>query len=130
VESVIFPKVYERHTEGIAEGKAVVVKGRAQVKEEQNAVVICNELSFVEPAAPGRTPQNEKLWLKLLKDADIKYDKIMGILRRYPGETPVVLYDERTQKRTVLNREFWARTDDALIRELKGLLGDGCVAVK
>jgi DNA polymerase-3 subunit alpha len=130
VEVVVFPKVYEKNTEGIVEGKAVVVKGRAQVKEEQDAVVICNEISFLAGmAAPDRPPPAEKLWLKVSEG--VGYDKIMDVLKRYRGGMPVVLYDERTQKRNLVGEEFWINPyEDLLLRELKGILGDGCVVIK
>jgi len=133
VEAVVFPKVYEKNAAYIEDGKAVVVKGRVQMKEEQDAVVICNELRFLMGTSENASPPSaeaQKLWLKISKDIDTPYDKIMAILQRFHGAIPVVMYDERTEKRNLVGEQFWVSGDDMLLRELKALLGEKAVVVK
>jgi hypothetical protein len=52
----------------------------------------------------------------------VGYDRIMGVLTKYKGAMPVVLYDERTGKRSLAGDGFWVNPyEDMLLKELKGL---------
>jgi len=144
VEAVIFPKIYSKHESHLLEGKAVIIKGRAQSKEEQDSVVVCNELIPLTPDSKPHSSEGvaqsdgvvtpltntKKLWLKIPVSDNPPYDKVMAAISRKPGHTPVVLYDERKKERKLVNEELWTEADESVILELKQILGDKSVVVK
>lgn len=130
VEVVVFPKVYEKYSKQIVDGQAVVVFGRAQLREEKDATVICNDIKFLQKK-DGAERNGPALWLKIPKDKAVPYDKLMSVLSRFRGATPVVIYDEKTEQRMRAKEGFWVNVDnDYLMPELKNLLGEKSVVVK
>jgi DNA polymerase-3 subunit alpha len=135
VETVIFPKIYERHMKNIEEGRAVIIKGRAQAKDEQDSTVVCNDIKFLENKSPSNyesvTPNNETLWIKVPKGVNVDYNKIMQILQNNRGNTPVIIYDERTGEKRRVNERYWIDlNDDMFFLEIKNIVGEKSVVVK
>ena len=57
-------------------------------------------------------------------------EQIKPILRRFPGEIPVVLYFVHEQKKFKADKRLWIRFDQALINQLKGILGEDKVKLR
>ena len=132
VEVIVFPNQYEQYGRQLLEGAPVLVTGRASVKEDEAAKIICNEIKFLQK--DGGDPQQDsgvKLWLKIPAASPAHYKDIQPLLAQYPGGTRVVIYDERSGKRMPVNDQF--RVDaasPALDQALKLLLGYHSVVLK
>jgi len=128
VETVVFPRAYEKYRDCLDKDAVVVVKGTLQVSEgddeQRVAKVIAEEV--VPLATPGtlvvelRTPEQERQALHELK----------GILSRYPGTHPVRLHFRVRRKSVLADSRFWVDNSDDLRWELQELLGDGAVRVE
>ena len=88
-----------------------------------------NTVTPLDAAAPAIAPGPQRpqtLWVRLPSRDDPAVRRIELILTMFPGEQPLVLYFTDTKKR------LGARCviHDALVRELREMLGDENVVVK
>lgn len=122
VEVIVFPSTYQRYRELIAEDRAVLVKGRVDIKED-NIKVIAQEIKGlsaderVEPALYIQvSAENFKREL---------IDRLKVVLGTYPGESPVYIRVKDKDKTTTfrLGSQYRVATENGLFAELKELLG-------
>ena len=67
-----------------------------------------------------------KLWVKLPSADDPAFKRIELILTMFPGQQQIIIYFERERKRIGAH----CLIHEALVAELKEMLGDGSVVVK
>lgn len=126
MELIVFPNLYSRHEQQLIPGTPLVASGRASVKEGEAAKLVCDKLIILT-----REKNAPELWLKLSKENITPYADIMTLLSSHAGETPVVVYDEKTGQRLRVSQNYWADPDSReLMSGLKGILGDGAVVLK
>jgi len=129
VEVILFPKVYAPLASQLADGKAVVISGRASVREDKDTSVICNDIRMLGEA--GADAAGETLWLKIEKDRNVSYNELMAVLSRFRGTSPVMIYDEKTAQKMRVNPLYYTNLhNEQAILMLKNLLGEGSVVVR
>jgi len=69
------------------------------------------------------------LWLKLAADRDIPLRDVTDILAAYPGNTQVMIYNEKSGQKFAANKSFHIRPDPQLAQRLKDLLGETAVKI-
>jgi DNA polymerase-3 subunit alpha len=130
VEIVVFPNVYDKYSKQLNEGQAVIIFGKAQLREDKAATIICNDIKIFQKKNTG-AQSSVSLWLKIPAEASVPYDKLMALLSKFRGATPVVIYDEKTKQKMKTKESFWVNADnERLMLELKHLLGEKSVVVK
>ncbi|MCL2168785.1 MAG: DNA polymerase III subunit alpha, partial [Defluviitaleaceae bacterium] len=123
MESVIFPELFNAHSGQLTEGEAVIIEGKASLREDQAGVVIAEKIRFLQKEKPAT------LWLKVPEIAVVQ--PVLDILSAYGGTTPVVIYVEATKERLNVNKTHWVNSDAGeLLDRLKELLGDGAIVLK
>ncbi|MGN0135517.1 DNA polymerase III subunit alpha [Anaerotignum sp.] len=127
LEIVIFPKVYEKCTAFLKEDEVLLIKGRANVSADGEGKVIAQE---IKPLAAGEKELPKSVWLKLAAGAEVPFGQITGILRKYHGNVPVYIYDEKTKQKMKADRINWVTGEEDLCEELRLLLGEKNVALK
>ena len=127
IEVILFPKVYEKCAAFLKEEEVYLVKGRANVSADGEAKVIAME---VEPLILGEKELPKSVWLKLAAGREVPFDQITAILRKYGGEVPVYIYDEKTKQKMKADRIYWVTGEEDLCEELRLLLGEKNVALK
>jgi len=122
VEVIVFPSTYQQYRELIAEDRAVLVKGRVDIKED-NIKVIAQEikgLSADEKIEPA-------LYIQLSAENFKRelVDRLKTVLGTYPGESPVYIRVKDKDKTTTfrLGSQYRVATENGLFAELKELLG-------
>ena len=88
-----------------------------------------NTVTPLDAAAPAIAPGQQRpqtLWVRLPSRDDPAVRRIELILTMFPGEQPLVLYFTDTKKRLGAHCVI----HDALVRELREMLGDENVVVK
>jgi DNA polymerase-3 subunit alpha len=122
VEVIVFPSTYQRYRELIAEDRAVLVKGRVDIKED-NIKVIAQEimgLSADERVEPA-------LYIQLSAENFKRelVDRLKTVLGTYPGESSVYIRVKDKDKTTTfrLGSQYRVATENGLFAELKELLG-------
>ena len=121
IDAIVFPKVYLRLQNKIAEDVPVLIKGRLSLKEDEEPKIICNSIEELNLPV-------EKLYLKITKDKEELIDSdILPLLKKNYGETSVFLYYEDKKVTKVAPKELNVKVTDALINKLENILGDGTV---
>ena len=126
IEVIVFPNIYERLMHRLIADEVIVVSGRVTMREGENAKLIANEIKFFHEL--NQKPQT--LWLKIKTGQDVDERSIIDTLESHSGDVPVNIYYEYSKKSIKLKPDYWVYINDILIKRLKNLLGDECVALK
>ncbi len=123
-EVIVFPNIYERCGSNIIKNQVVIVRGRISVREEEAPTIICEEIKFLEqtPVAPKK-PTNTTLWLKLSAASTYDIEALCKFLADFPGNTPVMVYEEATKERKKLAERFNVDLKPLLLEKLREMLG-------
>jgi DNA polymerase III subunit alpha len=125
-EVVVFNSVYVAARELLALDNVLVVKGRVDHKQEGETKLIA-----IEVAAFEATPERREVTLKV--DATRARAGIVrelaGLVREYPGETPVVvaLAMSSGEKTLQLGPDYRVKADPDFFAEVKSLLGEAAI---
>ncbi len=124
LEIIIFPKTYEKYLGRLENDAIIIVNGRASVKEDEDAKVICNDIILRQSTV------NYNLFLKIGSDTQNTPLAITEILKPFKGDIPVIIYEEAEKKKYTLHEKYNVCNNDELIRRLRLLLGDNSVVLK
>lgn len=114
IRIIAFPKIYEKYSSLIYEDSVVIVKGRVSDRDEE-INIIADEILPV-----SQSSLKEKLYLKV--DNRSILPKIIEILKKHKGETPVYVYFTDKKENTLSAKDLWVTLNSSLIFELKELL--------
>ena len=145
MELLVFPNVYSRYSALLREGKIVLAEGRLSLTEEKDTKLVCDTV-FPPPDAhaslspwkeqPDRPQKEEKkhssrpgLYLKVPGKDSREYQKALQYISIFDGATPLYLYLQDTGKLVRAPVSMNLDVNPVLIRELKKLLGEDCVAL-
>ena len=123
VELAVFPSVYQKYASLIANDQKVVVRGRLSIREDRANSVLVDE------ALPLLKGQKYRLGLNFTQETLPLKQRVMEILRRYPGSIEVVFADAVSGKKYIAPKELWVNSDPRLLTELSELLGEKNVAL-
>lgn len=138
IESLVFQKVLKECGGYISTNAPVVLTGRISARDDKEPQLMCDNIRPLKltPETANNTPETnkalepknnaQKLYLKLPSEDSREFNKTKCVLNMFLGETPVVLYFEDTKKRLGAK----CIMHDAMIKELKEILGDMGVVVK
>ena len=135
IEMLAFSNVLSQYGGYLRENSPVVITGRLSIRDDKDPQIVVNrarpisdfsEPLSVMPAAPKPAPAPQTLYLQLQSESDEHYVKVKEILSNFPGTGKVVLFFADTRMR----RGTQARFDNAMLSELKNLLGEQNVVLK
>ncbi|MDD2502878.1 MAG: DNA polymerase III subunit alpha [Clostridia bacterium] len=124
IEVIVFPQVLSKYSSLLEEDRAIVVKGRISLREEEEPKLIVNEAK----ALVNEKPCKLYLMISSEQSSNIQTD-IRQVLSKYKGSIPVYLYFESVKKTYRFQPELWVRRDPGLLHELSSLLGEKCVKI-
>ena len=124
IEAVIFPQTYQKFGSRLTENAGIIIKGKVDTKEEENAKILADTILFLEDMSQG------ELWLKISKEKMVQDNDIFNILKSHRGNVPVILYREENKTKYALQKEDFVSISTNLLDELKDLLGDKEVVYK
>ena len=78
---------------------------------------------MIDEVAPLEKAERYRLYLKFTSETLKKRERIISVLRRYPGEHEVVLFDSVSGRQELAPRELCISGTDTLIEVLGNLLG-------
>ncbi len=118
VECIVFPNVYERNLEYLAEDEIVLVRGKVSLSDIDEAQII------VESIRPIKKPSNKKLYLRLDSKNDLeRFRQVKEQLENYSGNIPVYLYFQKENQSLVAEERLWVRESEGLKEALREILG-------
>ncbi len=122
VELVVFPDLFEKQSSLLKEDNLILVEGRTDIKEEEDAKIIAETIKPLK--------QQQKYYRLII---DEKHDQALleslkDTLAAENGEVPVCLYFKNDNKMLMLDKEFWVRDHPSCRKQLEYLLGPGAVS--
>ena len=133
IEILVFQRALDAGGGYLSEGSPVMISGRISARDEKEPQLLADTirpLSDLDPM-PGEElkplpPKEKTLWVKLPSKDDPRYERLKLILIMFPGKSVMKIYFNDTKKivgtRCIIH--------DALIKELREMLGDDNVVVK
>ncbi|NLY20991.1 MAG: DNA polymerase III subunit alpha, partial [Tissierellia bacterium] len=133
IECVVFPNVYEKHSQILNEDSVIVVRGKLSVSDVEDTKILVESIvsisdmeSVVEDSTEYRAVKKpeEKLFIKLKSKENVdEFRDVVSVLCKYKGDTPVIFYfsDERVSltKKEICIEE--SKIND-IRNEFKGIL--------
>ena len=122
---VVFPTVWEKCRTILNKTDAVVyVRGRVQTDDRETRILADEIAELSQVGVVAQKPVREvHIRIDLLHDSPEVSDRLSQILRRYHGNTPVVLHIVRTHQQIQMNPEYFIDFSKEAERELSALLG-------
>lgn len=130
-EMVIFPEQFRTYKQVLVEGDFVWI--RAKIEERQG-----KKQGIVEEVKPFdfddvRTQQTTDM-AYFVQVVDMNEQQVLKTLKplvtKYPGDTPVMLYQKETRQLFKLKPEYYLENDYAVKKQLQRLFGDDNVKQK
>ena len=118
-EVIVFPNIYERNISLIREDQIVVIKGTLNFKEDEQPKLIADGISDIRDIGGSLRGTSLKIRIPMELEEGTALQKLKGILGRFPGETPVYIKIDQTNKKFKAGQDLWVRTGDSLSRELE-----------
>ncbi len=125
IECLAFPSVYTKYGSLLSSDMKVIINGRLNVREDQNNMVLIDDVSSLK-----RRSSDDKLYLRMDTEDSALVRRVSDTLRRFPGNVPVVLYDEERNRKRLAPRDQYVNPSDATLAELKELLGTENVRIR
>lgn len=147
LEAVVFPNVYDKFAMFLNEGKAVVIKGTLNYKENEEPKIICdsidkaldnneckNKLNLMsQKKGTDNQHQNTRTAALYLRIDDLNtemYNRAKRVLDIFDGTTPVIFYLTKSARKVKAPSSMWVSVNDVMIKELKFQIGSDNVVAK
>lgn len=114
VEVIVFPAAYQTYASLLQEDSALLIEGRASLREDEEGKLILNA------ARPLGGSQMKKLYLRLEQE---QLEGAKNLLRRHPGAIPVIFYFASQKQTFAADTALWCDGSQPLTGELGALLG-------
>ena len=120
MEVIVFPQAYERYRSLLEVNNAVIIKGRAQVSDDESKL-IASDIYSMESLVQKGNAESKELWVLFKNQADYMKNKgdFETVLGEHRGFTPVYvqLGEEKKGFRCPANVDLDTGIEEALILE-------------
>lgn len=131
IEVIVFPQLFERYSSLIINGAELKIHGRISFTEEKEPKIICDYMVEATEQNIGKAPKkstNTGLYIKIYDNA--KYEKALKLIEIFSGDTDLFVYFANEKKLLKAPAMYKLEPNEALISELKKILGSENVAIK
>ena len=124
VEVIVFPRDYERFHALLIEDEKVFIKGHANVEEDKNGKIICEQIYSFDDT-------KRELWLQFAtkEEFEEKEKQVYAMLHDSDGKDTVVLYISSIKAMKKLPASQNIRVNPELVNNLTNFLGENNVKV-
>ena len=137
IEVLVFPQVLTQYAHLLKENQVVLLSGRVSAREEEDAKIICEQVSLPNQVSKGGSAPQEKkksqrsgLFLQIPSMECKEYKRATLLLSIFEGNTPVYFFCKDTRKLLMAPKKFWVDFNDVLFRELQNQLGEENVVMR
>lgn len=123
VEFLAFPTVYQKYISLLTKDARVIITGRLSIREDRKNTVI------IETVVPLEKGEMNRLALNFTAETDGLQNKVIEILRKYPGNRDVIFCNAVTGKKQLAPKTLSVNLSDDLLMKVRALLGDPNVKV-
>jgi DNA polymerase-3 subunit alpha len=124
IEVIIFPNIYRRVEELLKSEQYFMVEGEVVFKEDEPPKIIASAISSLVNA---QTQIKRKIYLKVKENNSLEFKKILSVLEKFPGKSPVMIFIEKENRVVKAPKNLYVTESKALFAELKELLGEESV---
>lgn len=130
-EAVVFPAVYKQYGHVLTHGKMALLEGKFDQREGKSQFVVQNVLDLEKEAAKVQE-KKPVLYLRIAKQSDAvgTMNQLKALLKKYHGATPVIIYNEESEKSMLLPNEMSVNITEDSMTELRRVLGVHNVVLK
>lgn len=121
-EVIVFPKTYEKYHALLNEDRIVVVRGRLQLREDEDPKIIAMEVTDIHDYQDGLSDRDVHIEIPESMDVSETLNRILPVLRRYPGERRVIVKIRATGGK--LKAKETVKPCSGLFSELYQIIGD------
>ena len=125
VEVVVFPKVLNSCAASLEKDSVVTVKGRLQLKEDDEAKIIAMKIESLSESRESRT-----LYLRVNSIDDPVVREIEKVVIKNPGGDSVKFFDASSKKSFVSERYSYISYSEDIADQISGLIGRDNVVLK
>jgi DNA polymerase-3 subunit alpha len=122
MDIVVFPNIYSKYEKLINIDKAVLIRGKININEEQSPSIICETITDLEQFIKKES-QEKNIEIVIPEMSNATIDRVKAVLVKHGGDTPVVLSIKNTNKKFKSNKDLWVTLNDELLNELGSLFG-------
>lgn len=137
IEVLVFPQTLTQYAHLLKENQVVLLSGRVSAREEEDAKIICEQVSLPNQLSEGKTAPPEKkknqrsgLFIQIPSMDCKEYERATLLLSIFEGTTPVYFFRKDTRKLLMAPAKFWVDFNDVLFRELQNQLGEENVVIR
>lgn len=125
IECLAFPSVYTKYGSLLSGDMRVIINGRLNVRDGQSNMVL------IDDAAPLlKRSADRKLYLRMDTGDQKLMDRVSAVLRRFPGNVPVVMFDPALKKARLAPQDMFINLTGAVEDVLTEILGEDNVKLK
>lgn len=125
VEVIVFSDLFEKHRDLFEGERPVIIRGRTDIKEEEEEVKIIAESLTPLPREP------RQVFIKINPGIDpSRLGELKELLLKHHGDLPVYLKFENKRKVLLLDENFWTNGEPELFRNVEDLLGEDSVKIR
>ena len=132
----LFPNIHRRFIQQFDEGDTILVEGK--VEETQPAIKmivnkIVNAEDVINDTQEKQTRQEELkieeptqvlyIRFKSLEDENKKREALQRVLKAHHGNTPVIVYDEKTEQQKPFKKSYFVNISEKLLQTLEKMFG-------
>lgn len=122
IEIVVFPEKFDQYKAFFTDDRILLVEGTVSIKENEPPKLICNSVVDAEKLKASR------IYIKVSSEKSEEFQKVLDILKKYPGTTEVFIYLGDVSKYIRLNN-YGINYNDTLLNEIINVVGDENVAL-
>ena len=123
VEAVLFPQTLQQAGHLFVDDAPVLARGKLNIREDRANSLLIDEIKPLGEA-------NRSLYIRFDSLPDDVMARACAFLKRYPGETPVVLYDAAKKIGKSAPKEYFVAISDAFLAAAEDRFGKDCVKLK
>ena len=124
VEVLVFPKLYEKYRQIIAEDNKVFITGRVTSGGEENAKIICETITLFDD-------KSSELWIRFenKEEYEEKYPQLLEQIKLSNGKDKIVIYLNQEKAKKILPASCNVNADQQFLQKMQALFGENNVRI-
>ena len=124
VEVLLFPKLYEKYRQIIAEDNKVFITGRVTSGGEENAKMICETITSFDD-------KSSELWIRFenKEEYEEKYPQLLENIKLSNGKDKIVIYLNQEKAKKILPASCNVNADQQFLWKMQALFGENNVRI-
>ena len=124
IEVLVFPKLYEKYRQIIAEDNKVFITGRVTSGGEENAKMICEIITLF-------SDKSSELWIRFenKEEYEEKYPQLLENIKISNGKDKIVIYLNQEKAKKILPASCNVNADQQFLQKMQALFGENNVRI-